>query len=113
MFLVDPKVFRFVVKGVKAIFLGVQRGWGLWSLPNRPLTLSTHISNSDDIGQCWIFTSHFYAVFWQPFWKFWKCRIAPLMVTYHFRAPWTCPRQISGTTRQNFMKLGGVIDICF
>ena len=29
MFLVDSKVFRFVVKGVKAIFLGVQRGWGL------------------------------------------------------------------------------------
>ena len=29
MFLVDPKVFRFVAKGVKAIFLGVQRGWGL------------------------------------------------------------------------------------
>ena len=29
MFLVDLKVFRFVVKGVKAIFLGVQRGWGL------------------------------------------------------------------------------------
>ena len=28
MFLVDPKVFRFVVKGVKAIFLGVQRGGG-------------------------------------------------------------------------------------
>ena len=27
IFLVDPKVFRFVVKGVKAIFLGVQRGW--------------------------------------------------------------------------------------
>jgi hypothetical protein len=31
----------------------------------------------------------FYAVFWQPFWewqtswKFWKHRIAPLMVTYH------------------------------
>ena len=23
----------------------------------------------------------FYAVFWQPFWK---CRIAPLMVTYHY-----------------------------
>ena len=23
MFLVDPKVFRFVVKGIKAIFLGV------------------------------------------------------------------------------------------
>ena len=29
IFLVDPKVFRFVVNGVKAIFLGVQRGWGL------------------------------------------------------------------------------------
>jgi hypothetical protein len=27
MFLVDPKVFRFVVKGVKAIFLGVQRAY--------------------------------------------------------------------------------------
>ena len=58
--------------------------------PKRPLTLSTHISNFDDIGQCWIFTPHFYAVFWQPFWKwqtswkFWKRRIAPLMVTYHY-----------------------------
>ena len=34
--------------------------------------------------------SIFYAVFWQPFWKwqtsqkFWKRRIAPLMVTYHY-----------------------------
>jgi hypothetical protein len=33
---------------------------------------------------------HFYAVFWQPFWKwqtswkFWKRKIAPLMVTYHY-----------------------------
>jgi hypothetical protein len=44
---------------------------------------STHISNFDDIGQCWIFTPHFYAVFWQKSWKFWKRRIAPLMVTYH------------------------------
>ena len=26
---VDPTVFRFVVKGVKAICLGVQKGWGL------------------------------------------------------------------------------------
>ena len=32
----------------------------------------------------------FYAVFWQPFWKwqtpwkFWKRRISPLMVTYHY-----------------------------
>ena len=53
-------------------------------------SLSTHISNFDDIGQCWIFTALFYAVFWQPFWKwqpswkFWKYRIAPLMVTYHY-----------------------------
>jgi hypothetical protein len=29
MFLVGPKVFSFVVKGVKVIFSGVQRGWGL------------------------------------------------------------------------------------
>jgi uncharacterized membrane protein len=98
---------------------------------------------------------NFYAVFWQPFWKwqtswkFWKRRIAPLMMTYQFvkfyvsiiihleviiinvrnfnfpigfflilfllsfRGPWTCPWQISGTTGQNFMKLGRVIDICF
>jgi hypothetical protein len=34
--------------------------------------------------------SIFYAVFWQPFWKwqtsrkFWKHRIAPLIVTYHY-----------------------------
>ena len=32
MFLVDPKVFRFVVKGVKAIFLGVQRGGGYYRI---------------------------------------------------------------------------------
>ena len=29
MILVGPKVFSFVVKGVKVIFLGLQRGWGL------------------------------------------------------------------------------------
>jgi hypothetical protein len=40
--------------------------------------------------QCWIFTHLFYAVLWQPFWKwqtsrkFWKRRIAPLMATYHY-----------------------------
>ena len=44
----------------------------------------------DCIGQCWFFYPHFYAVFWQPFWKwqtswkFWKRRIAPLIVTYHY-----------------------------
>jgi hypothetical protein len=26
----------------------------------------------------------FYAAFWQPLWKLWKRRIAPLMVTYHY-----------------------------
>ena len=36
-----------------------------------------------------------------------------LLFLLSFRGPWTCPRQISGTTRQNFMKLCGVIDICF
>ena len=32
MFLVGPKVFSFVVKGVKVIFLGVQRGWGYYRI---------------------------------------------------------------------------------
>ena len=36
-----------------------------------------------------------------------------LFLLLSFCGPWTCPRQISGTTGQNFMKLGGVIDICF
>ena len=36
-----------------------------------------------------------------------------ILILLSFRAPWTCPRQISGTTGQNFMKHGGVIDICF
>ena len=43
MFLVDPKVFRFVVKGVKAIFLGVQRGWGLLQNPMGNLKFRTLI----------------------------------------------------------------------
>jgi hypothetical protein len=41
MFLVDPKVFRFVVKGFKAIFLGVQRGWGLLQNPMGNLKFRT------------------------------------------------------------------------
>jgi hypothetical protein len=41
MFLVDPKVFRFVVKGVKAIFLGVPRGWGLLLNPMGNLKFRT------------------------------------------------------------------------
>ena len=51
-------------------------------------SLSTHISNFDDIGQCWIFTAHFlYRILavilkMADISKFWKRRIAPLMVTY-------------------------------
>jgi hypothetical protein len=41
MFLVDHKVFRFVVKGVKAIFLGVQRWWGLLLNPMGNLKFRT------------------------------------------------------------------------
>ena len=36
-----------------------------------------------------------------------------LFILLSFFGTWTCPWQISGTTGQNFMKLGGVIDICF
>ena len=36
-----------------------------------------------------------------------------LFILLSFFCTWTCRRQISGTTGQNFMKLGGVIDICF
>ena len=35
-----------------------------------------------------------------------------IIIILSFFGTWTCPRQISGTTGQNFMKLGGVIDIC-
>ena len=41
MFLVHPKVFTFVVKGVKAIFLGVQRGWRLLLNPMGKLKFRT------------------------------------------------------------------------
>jgi hypothetical protein len=43
MFLVGPKVFRFVVKGVKAIFLGVQKGWRLQLNPMGNLKFRTLI----------------------------------------------------------------------
>jgi hypothetical protein len=52
--------------------------------------LSTHISNFDDIGQCWIFTALFlYRILaailkMADISKFWKGRIAPLMVIYHY-----------------------------
>ena len=41
MFLVGPKVFSFVVKGVKVIFWGVQRGWVLLLIPMRKLKFRT------------------------------------------------------------------------
>ena len=41
MFLVDPKVFRFVVKGVKAIFLGVKGGGGYYRNPMGNLKFRT------------------------------------------------------------------------
>ena len=51
MFLVDPKVFRFVVKGVKAIFLGVQRGWGSKS-PKTIAESSTMSRNKPRSNHC-------------------------------------------------------------
>jgi hypothetical protein len=44
--------------------------------------------------------------------KIQHCLISKVAFNLFFK-PWTCPRQISGTTGQNIMKLGGVIDICF
>jgi hypothetical protein len=41
MFLVGPKVFSFVVNGVKVIFCGVQRGWGLLLNPMGKLKFRT------------------------------------------------------------------------
>jgi hypothetical protein len=32
LILVDPKVFNFVVKWVKVIFFGIQRGWGYYRI---------------------------------------------------------------------------------
>jgi uncharacterized membrane protein len=69
-------------KGGQSHIFGGSKGVGV--------TIESYGKLVDDIGQCWIFTPHFYAVFWQPFWKwqtswkFWKRRIAPLMVTYHY-----------------------------
>jgi hypothetical protein len=45
--------------------------------------------------------------------KILKRRIAPLMVTYHYVKFYVSIIIQLETTGQNFMKLGGVIDICF
>jgi hypothetical protein len=78
MFLVDPKVFRFVVKEVKAIFLGVQRGWCRESIQDV------------EIEQCWIC-----AVLWQPFWKWrlveiFQCQesIRDIIIYPHMKCRW-------------------------
>jgi hypothetical protein len=51
---------------------------------------STHISNLDDIGQCWIF-----AVLWRPFWKWrsveiFQCRelIRDIIIYPHIKYWW-------------------------
>jgi hypothetical protein len=50
----------------------------------------------------------FYAVLWQPFWKwqtsrkFWKCRIAPLMVTYHYIKFYHYPLEVININVRNF-----------
>ena len=41
MFLIGQTVFRFVVKGVNVIFLGVQKGWGLLYNPKEKLKFPT------------------------------------------------------------------------
>jgi hypothetical protein len=41
MFLVDPKVFSFVVKGIKAIFFWGSKGWGLLQNPMGNLKFRT------------------------------------------------------------------------
>ena len=53
-------------------------------------SLSTHISNFDDIGQCWIF-----AVLWWPFWKWrpveiFQCResIRDIIIYPHIKFWW-------------------------
>ena len=55
-----------------------------------PWSLSTHISNFDDIGQCWIF-----AVLWWPFWKWrpveiFQCResIRDIIIYPHIKFWW-------------------------
>ena len=49
-------------------------------------SISTHISNFDDIGQCWIF-----AVLWRPFWK-WRpieiCQCWDIIIYPHIKSWW-------------------------
>jgi hypothetical protein len=92
-------------------------------------SLSTHKYNFDDIGQCWILTAHFrdlaailkmadISKILKTLGHVWRLIVfAPfLIIIYYyyyfyyyyfslfflsFREPWTCPRQISGTTNHS------------
>jgi hypothetical protein len=73
----------------------------------------------------WNLHPHARILIWGSFWDFCVCIqtqsnlviiiiiIIILFILLSFFGTWTCPRQTSGTTGQNFMKLGGVIDIFF
>jgi hypothetical protein len=50
--------------GIVAAILKMATGRNFYVGNQFGTSLSTHISNFDDIGQCWIF-----AVLWWPFWK--------------------------------------------
>ena len=61
-----------------------------WKFFNVGTSLSTHISNFDDIRQCWIF-----AVLWWPFWKWrpveiFQCResIRDIIIYPHIKFWW-------------------------
>jgi hypothetical protein len=62
-------------------------------------SLSTHISNFDDIGQCWIF-----AVLWWPFWKWWPVEIfqCPISTPFHMWVDYDVP--IWFLTSKNFYR---------
>jgi hypothetical protein len=49
---VPKKERRIKIRIRIIIIIIIRNGAKTISLPNRPLTLSTHISNFDDIGQC-------------------------------------------------------------
>jgi hypothetical protein len=111
MFLVDPKVFRFVVKGVKAIFFYPHTKCRVLAAILKMADIlknfkTQNCSSNGDLSLCQILCLYLLLL----------CLfiiIIFIFIILSFREAWTCPRQISGTTGQNFMKLGGIIDIYF
>jgi hypothetical protein len=97
MFLVDPKVFSFVVKGVKVIFC--KRCLG-------DLIINQRLSRACIVHLVIKRTNWSYV-------KTMSCSGSHLGITILLLFSFLSLAQISGTTGQNFMKLGGVIDICF